>query len=247
VDQLVRHETGLGYVRSRNELARLARGKYLLFVDDDVVLPDREFVEKCLKLLSLHPDCGVLAFGETIPGMGENCLQPSTASHLCYTPIYFGWTHLFRADVWHGSGGLCELFDYGHEETEHSLRLLDSGVRILYDPGLKVIHRVVSASKSLDLRRNQTLRNGLLAALLRYHVTTLPRVILVTLTRIYQGNRTAGMSRLRSVSWCCWAVFETVSKMPEVLRKRRVVRRETFQLISRLEHPPFHVPPAYPA
>ena len=246
VDKLVRHENSLGYVKSRNELARLAHGRYLLFVDDDVVFPTQDFVAKSLKVIESHPDCGVMAFGQMIPGLGDNCLQPSPATHCCYVSTYFGWTHLFRAEAWHKSGGVCELFDYGYEETEHSIRLLDSGVRILYDPDLKVIHNCASASKVPDLRRNQIQRNAFLAGFMLSRWITLHRTILSSLSCIYRGNRSAGMSRMRSISWCVWAVAGVVSKLTALWRLHKPVSHETFRLASRLNQAPFHAPPNYP-
>jgi GT2 family glycosyltransferase len=246
VDRLIRHESSVGYIRSRNELARLARGRYLLFVDDDVVLPGSEFIANSIKIFESNSDCGVMAFGQVIPELGDRCLQPSFSTQRCYVSTYFGWTHLFRAEVWRNSGGVCELFDYGYEETEHSIRLLDSGIRIMYDPSLKVIHNCVSASKSPHLRRNQIHRNAFFAGIMLSRWVTLHRTILSSMLCIYRENRAAGMSRLQSLSWCFWAVGGVFSRLKGLVRLHKPVSHETFRLSSRLNKAPFHAPPNYP-
>ncbi len=246
VSKIIRNETSIGCIKSRNKLGKIGLGDYFFFVDDDVVLPDESFLERSIKLLEDHPDCGVLAFGQSIPGIGENCLQPNTSTNLCYCATYFGWTHCFRADVWRSSGGLCELFDYGYEETEHSLRLLDNGIKILYDPKLKVIHDSYSKSKKLDLRRNQNLRNNLLADLLRHHLSTLPRVIWHGFKRIYLENRRSGVGVWKSLGWCFWAGADSFSKIMKILRLRKPVNRNTIKKAYLLTEPPFFHPPQFP-
>jgi len=242
----IRHSNCHGYVRSRNELAQQATGEYLLFLDDDVVFPDARFISRAVNQLVRHPDCSVLALGEVIPPDNENVLQPNSAKTLTYCSRYFGWAYLFRTATWRQSGGLCEIFDYGFEETEHSLRLLDQGFRILYDPSLKVIHHSASLRKNRVERTNQNLKNMLVTMLLRHHWSTMPRVTASVVGESIRQNELQGLNRKDTISWLVWILVSLIALLPRVLRSRKPVRRSTFRLASMLDHPPFFGPPNWP-
>ena len=55
-----------------------------------------------------------------------------------------------------------EMFEYGYEEAEFSLGLLDAGYKVMGDPMLSVIHDGADNSKDLAKRHFLNLRNTLL-------------------------------------------------------------------------------------
>jgi GT2 family glycosyltransferase len=53
--RLVRNATNVGFARANNQAARLARGKYLFFLNNDTIVP-REALRRLTAYLQAHPD-----------------------------------------------------------------------------------------------------------------------------------------------------------------------------------------------
>lgn len=75
-DVLAHRHSGIGVAQSRNEILRRARGRYLLFADDDIEL-DLDEIDKALGVLNDHPEIGI-TLGQSQDGYGRPRKRPIT-------------------------------------------------------------------------------------------------------------------------------------------------------------------------
>ena len=55
----IANKKNIGFGAASNQLAQLAKGKFLLLLNPDTVVPEDAF-EKCLSFMEAHPDAGAL-------------------------------------------------------------------------------------------------------------------------------------------------------------------------------------------
>lgn len=135
--RVVRYDPGrrFRFLRALNLGAKHARGRYLLFCNNDIIFGSQGFLDALARILS---DDRVGAVSpERASGTEEvsEC-QGFRRFHSIYI---YGACFAMRKDVWERLGGFCEEYDgYGCEEHDIALRLRRLGLRIVHAD-----HRVV--------------------------------------------------------------------------------------------------------
>ncbi len=147
--RIVRPERNLGVAGGRNLGMQLAQGDYLVFIDDDATWHDTHDIARFVAQFEAAPHCGCVAVKVLNPQTGETDRQmlPSpdkaalaAATEPRETPYYYGCAYAMRADAITRVGIYPERLVYGMEEIDLSLRLIDAGYTILYDPSIAVLH-----------------------------------------------------------------------------------------------------------
>ena len=146
-----------GVVAARNEAARVSRGEILLFVDDDVEIRDRQFIQRHVKNFE-DPNVAAVAGRECSPDSAPNAKHSDPPAE---TPNYNSepavlqalgfdrdssrrvWVTTFctcngsiRRDAFLAVGGFDENFtgnSYG-DDYDLAIRLDAAGYRIVFDP-----------------------------------------------------------------------------------------------------------------
>jgi O-antigen biosynthesis protein len=157
--RLIRNETNLGYLRSCNKGAVVARGRYLYFLNNDTqVLPD--WLEPMLGLLAeradvgavgaklLYPDGSLQEAGGIIwrDGSGWNFGRHEDAAKPIYNYVRevdycSGAALMVKRSVFLGMGGFDERYAPAYfEDADLSFRLRQMGLRTLYQPAARVVH-----------------------------------------------------------------------------------------------------------
>jgi GT2 family glycosyltransferase len=248
---IVRNEPSAGYIAARNRMARQARGRYVLTLDDDAFLRDGTAVRRGVEILEGDETVGAVAFaqgdasGTAYPGF----MQPAPGAEECLVPCYYGYAHLLRRDLFLEAGGYREELEFYCEEEEFCKRLLERRRYVVYVPSPPVIHNTFSAAagrsgyrriyngcrnKCFDAVWNEPLPLPLLSVPLRlYRHAGHVRHLLKT------GDM-AGLSPLREVAK---VARELVGRLPGLLRARRPLRWSTY----RLWHRGLKSFPAYPS
>ncbi len=135
-----------GVGAGRNAGIALALGEFLFFLDDDAELRDPGAAERVLKHFECDPDVGVVGFlvlNDPKGAVERRCIPfrdkrlPPGVTEACY---FAGGACAARRGIFTRIGLYDESLFYSGEELDLSYRLLEAGIRILFDPSVAVVH-----------------------------------------------------------------------------------------------------------
>ena len=157
--RLVCNATNLGFLHNCNAAALLARGRYLLFLNNDTE-PLPGFLDALVGLAEAMPDAGLIGSKLLFPdgrlqeaggivwqdatgwnyGRGDNPALPQyNAVH--DTDYVSGASILLRRDLFETLGGFDPLFAPAYyEDTDLAFRIRARGLRVMYQPASVVVH-----------------------------------------------------------------------------------------------------------
>lgn len=150
---LLHQEFNAGPV-SKNLAIRSARGRYVVFLDDDSY-PAPGALQRMMKHFEAEPKLGAAVFTVTLPDGSLECSA--------YPNVFIGCGTGFRRTALEQVGGLPEDFFMQAEEYDLSLRLLAAGYDIKTFADLHVTHLKSPAARAnqrvtaLDVRNNLVL------------------------------------------------------------------------------------------
>jgi GT2 family glycosyltransferase len=94
---LIRNEANAGFARANNQAARVARGRYLLFLNNDTVVPPAA-LRRLVDYADAHPEAGMIGPRLRDPDgrVQVSCRPRPTLPALLHRTSLFRWTGLFR-------------------------------------------------------------------------------------------------------------------------------------------------------
>ncbi len=159
--RVIRNEENLGFAKACNQGARAARGKYVVFLNNDTV-PLKGWLEELIKVAEKDEKIGVVGSKLLFPdgtiqhaGVGIADFPYSVSPmHLYYgKPDGFPGTDktkdlqavtgacmLVRKSVFERLGGFDEGFVNGYEDVDLCLRVREAGYRVVYNPKSVLYH-----------------------------------------------------------------------------------------------------------
>lgn len=166
--KLIFKESNLGVAPARNLGVRMAEGRYVIFLDDDIIVHD-DFIKSSLDYLEDHPDVSILGprllfeNGEVQPsartfpnlrgvlGRGLPKLLPRSFSNdylnkylESESPIEVEWVigacQFIRRELFDTVGLLDERYFFGYEDVDFCHSASKQGVKTVYHPGISLQH-----------------------------------------------------------------------------------------------------------
>ncbi len=163
---LVRNDHNAGFARANNQGARLARGRYLFFLNNDTAVPP-ETLGQLLDYAKAHPEVGILAprLRDARGRVQRSCRTRPTVAALLHRTCLLRWTGLFRdayrryrwreeeleqtravvmgaamlvrRDHFAVCGGWDEDYAFGGEDIDLCVRV---GRAVVFYPAAEVVH-----------------------------------------------------------------------------------------------------------
>jgi GT2 family glycosyltransferase len=159
----VRHAESAGQCQRRSEGFQLAKGEYILQLDDDSCPVAHDAISQAARTMESNPTWGALSFyifnGAELPGT-----LPAAAPR--YFSAFVGCGVFFRAGALRQVGGYRAFFGNEWEEEELSLRLLAGGWVIYFHPSIVIHHHVSGRNRNQVRTWTRQTRNKLWAMLM---------------------------------------------------------------------------------
>jgi GT2 family glycosyltransferase len=158
------YEEKPGVAAARNAGIAVARGKYIVLLDDDILV-EPDFLRSHYDLLLANPGCWIMGQVVNLP---EQCATPFgkyRQSLYGYVPresagceadwLTGGNVSLPRSD-WERLGGFDEIFSWV-EDYEFAVRAWDVGIKVLFRPSILALHNDWAGFSIGDYCRRQRL------------------------------------------------------------------------------------------
>lgn len=203
-------KTNMG-VAAFNRAAELAKGEFLLILDDDA-WPDTRSLKSSLERMRSRPDLGAVTLLPIHPKTG--IAEWPFLSHARNAWPVLGCGNLVRTDAWRAVGGYEEQFFLYRNDTDLAMKLLAAGLDVYADPEWVVWHDSPQASRKSERWLELATRNWVLLA--RRHARGWRLPFAIVLGWLW-ACRWAGLSpdRLRLATRGAWAGLSTrVPPMP---------------------------------
>jgi len=183
--ELLTNDSNVGAIVGRNQALERATGEYLAFVDNDVLVRDRDWLEKLRSALEADPQTGIVSAKLLFPwpphalefagcavtpngriqylGRGEAGDAPEHNEQKEVQCVISACL-MFRRALVEEIGMLDEVFSpVQYEDLDFCYRARAAGYRVLYVPSAAMYHyEHTTTSRSVDLNfQYVTIRNGM--------------------------------------------------------------------------------------
>lgn len=233
--KLINNETSKGLIYSRNKLMSIAKGKYVISLDDDLHFLTESPLEQIQDYFNKNSKCAVVSFSIFWS-------KDKPKNTICYEAPYrmksfAGGAHVFRMDAWKEIPVYPSWFVFYGEEEFASYHLFKKKWEIHYLPEVLVHHRVNIKKRKKDndyqLRLRRSLRSGWYIYLLFYPWNKIPRKFSYTLWKQVQLKVLKG--DFKALFAIFQALFDVGLNIPRLLKKANRLTNEEFFNYSNLK------------
>lgn len=158
-------EKNMGVPGGRNAGFRVAKGEYIVALDDDAYMSVND-IRKVPDLFSLHENAGILAFSICDAKTGEKL--NNHANKAVFVGNYYGAAHAIRKKLFDIVGYMDEDCKFGAEEFDFSVRCHAAGYKTIYLPEVQALHNSISRPGSLSVYRCQMWIYGFVRTLCKH-------------------------------------------------------------------------------
>lgn len=142
------NKVNLGVAAGRNLCIRAAKGKYLLFMDDDSEIANKDVIQKVLDLYQKYESekLAIIGFLGKNPFSGKYDMPLKNPELIkdrqeVFYNLFFGYGHVFPKSLIEETGYYQDDFFYGMEEYDLSYAAVKAGYSILFTKEILVIHK----------------------------------------------------------------------------------------------------------
>jgi len=210
----------------RNILVASARGKYVIFHDDDSRFTESDGLFSAVAYIEQNPNVACLAFRQGNERGEWNPLFDGPTISRTYN--YIACAVMFRRSDYYLAGGYFELFPLYGEELVLSLGFFGLGKEIHYYPHVPIIHEQVMRGRDKDPGKRYHLAEIIMAPgamLLRVPV---PDVFLwYPLLLLWSAGKVIFLKRRPLVA--VHGLANAMLWLPTFLKRRRAISRAQFR------------------
>lgn len=170
---VVRHETNAGQCARRNEGFQLARGEFILQLDDDCSLIGENDLELAIHRLEASESAAGIVFYVINSLILPEKIETASLRGGCVA-AFLGAAVLFRTSAIRNTAGYREFFSNEWEEEELGLQILGLGLKMIFEPAIVAHHRLSALNRNSARTWMRGLRNRIWAMVI--HVP-LPRLL----------------------------------------------------------------------
>jgi len=178
----------MGVIRARNRGYEISSGDICITIDDDAVFENPNVTKNIVKHFQQNQEVGIVAMRvinffsgdiefphqgshlqNKIPFKKPQIKLEDRSGHVEKTTLFMGCGNAIHRKVFEEIGRYSPIFDYGVEEFDLSLRVLDAGFDIVYDPESTVIHYESPKGRFSEKKVQKELYKNRLDASVRNH------------------------------------------------------------------------------
>ncbi|WP_193212247.1 glycosyltransferase family 2 protein [Luteolibacter marinus] len=149
--RLIRSSRAMGYIVQRNRAARMARGEFIVSIDDDAEFSSPTIVNETIGLFTDLPSVGAVAIPYSDGPDHVREFQRAPDHENCWiTGQFIGTAHALRRDLFLQLDGYDERLIHQGEERDFCLRMLAQGFFVRLGTSAAIRHH---RSPRRDLRR----------------------------------------------------------------------------------------------
>jgi len=221
---------------ARNILYKKAKGTIFIGLDDDAHPISNDFINSVSNCFNKAPNLGIIAFQE-VRGLYKSdkaALQSSKQLRSHYTTDFVGCGFAIKKKVYDQTNGFPVWMDIYQEESAVAIEVLNLGYTILYQPEIKVNHRI-----DVDLRKKRgrnyyrfqrQLKNSINFYIV-YYKAPLKKIVKV----LWHNFMKYALKDWKYFRCYFTAVFKTILGLPKVLKYRKPVNLETIKRKTNLQ------------
>ena len=161
-----KNKSSLGISSVRNKLAALAKGKYLIFLDDDVQIDNNLNLDSLFKLFESNNKLALIAFNITaiyktdsytkkesnVVNVNQKSVKqvpfkkyqlyfyPSLLKNVNYVSYFIGAAFACKKSLFDKNISFDELFLWGNEELDFSYNIIKNDYELVFHPKFKANH-----------------------------------------------------------------------------------------------------------
>src|ERR1043166_4027047 len=220
------HEQSAGYVARRNQLMERGDCKYYVSLDDDAWFVSGDEITVAVDHLERNGSVAAIAFDVLSPDRPQQ--NPRAAAQPAAT--FIGCGHVLRMTAVREVGGYeFNPGEYGGEEKDLCLRLMDAGYQIVRLPGVHVWHDKTQRGREIAAQHRSGVCNDLAMTLRRTPLAVLPLALVSKLYKHLIFSLRHGLLRA-----CVQGITLFFRSARQIWRSRRAVKLATLREFVRL-------------
>ncbi|MGY5354053.1 glycosyltransferase family 2 protein [Wenyingzhuangia sp. IMCC45467] len=231
---LIFNKKSKGLIANRNTLNNLAKGEYIISLDDDANFLSENVLEEIEKCFIDYPKCGVqnlrIFWSKKTP---ENKI--STEKYQL-NKGFVGCGHVWRKIAWDEIPNYPEWFVFYGEEDFAAFQLFKQGWNILYNPKVLVHHRVDiklrKKQKDYRLRLRRSLRSGWYLYLLFYPTNEIPKRFIYTFWQ--QIKKKTFKGDVKATIAVFQAILDVIYNFPRIIKNANRLTTQEFKEYQQL-------------
>ena len=192
--RLIVHDTPLGSIPARNEMAAACGCDIFVSLDDDSYPLDGDFIARVRALFAARPRLAVASFPQRTDEF------PATLTAVDFGPAEFTGSFAnsgaaIRRAAFEELGGYPDFFFHAYEEPDFALRCVCAGWQVRHEPALTIRHHFTAAERN-ELRTHQRhARNEFWSVVMR---CPMPQLFAVA---PFRAARQFGYAWTRGLAW----------------------------------------------